>query len=243
MVSFAEGYAMISLSDQKGGWPALITQVGNRRFVTIDRLDARCGKIFRNDFRMVDEVIKRRNEATDAAMIQADSVEADPMGDQDAVPQGGPLKRSRKECLDQIANMVQVTTTCENGGSHAMWVLTSASHRARLSVEFLEENFEWLQKSPSAEVDEFIPELPEGSVSHMIRWLKCRHSIRCNYYDGKANRWRWKSMTVKKCQTNAETQEDANKIAAVMMEFFRQHHYSPELPLPNEVVFALPPGA
>lgn len=141
----------------KGGWAVNTSQVEGRRFVVVDKLDAKLAKMLGSEWRMVDELTRLRNEATEEAMkaTRAAQVVPDPLARLDGGLQQMIAKRPRKEMFDDINNKVLVVKvrTEEGPENHEVRILASWNHRCKLQVEMTDDNLNLLLLTPMSQDD------------------------------------------------------------------------------------------
>ena len=169
---------------------------------------------------MYDKLVELRNAATDQLMIRANQ---DAHGEALHQPRADVLpKRPRREMIDDISPIVSVTVTTENDVNHEMKLLTYANRRGRLSIELSEPNIELLTLKPKKFSASFVD--PQVHQEH-VTWVRYRHALTTRYYDSTAQKWSSKSMQVRKGEDGL--QERVDQVAAVLEEWYRQHHSEP----------------
>lgn len=145
----------------------------------------------------------------------------DPAADAPADGQQGPLKKARKELVDHIDRIIEVTVTDSDGQQHTMLTLSSAFSRNKLQVEATAENMSALLKAPNVEPrPDFVPDID----SAVVRWMKCRSAVAVDWYDKKNGQWRLKSMRVAE---GPDFQQRVDKMVQVIEAFREQHHTDP----------------
>eukprot|EP00959_Pyramimonas_sp_CCMP1952_P402927 8443326-Pyramimonas_sp.AAC.1 len=160
-VSIQAGYVCASSDGSPptphNSWVAKTISVENTTFAFCDKRDSKFHKLCGRSFRMVDAIVKARNDKVDSLMTQVGRGN-DPLGD--AEGEEPAPKRARKELIDDVAPIVEVTTPMADGTTVTINVLTTAHHRDKLAVELSCSVLELLAKEPAVtEVGEVRPAL------------------------------------------------------------------------------------
>eukprot|EP00959_Pyramimonas_sp_CCMP1952_P413028 8654932-Pyramimonas_sp.AAC.2 len=197
-------------------WTGKTEEVDGKTFIQTNKCDTNFKKYLgTHGLKMVEELTRLRNHATDSLMSSADS--KDILGD--AVDDDGVqrLKRSRKDLYDEIAQAVDVEVVTIRGDRVKVSVLTTANKRARLSLELTDSNMALLTTKPDNSQAPYVPR-----VGDHCEWLQHRFSVRRKYFDGA--KWRQKSMKVSQ---EGDLQSEVDKTCSVLLEYRSQYHAQP----------------
>lgn len=226
MVAIIEDVVVITDSEDTPlhkGWTVRVTVVGKtetdpgRKFVKIGK-DYKMQKVFGGNPKMYEAMVERRNEAVKAAMIKECS---EAQEDDTEVKAAGSLpKRPRKQMVDEISDILDITIEVADGTVHTLSVLPHWNEQAVLELELKRENLELLKKEPAESMaTSFVPVISEPNV----KWKQSISSVWCDWYDAKAGKWKIKTMKVTPATDTDVLQANVNKIAAVCQEFYNQH--------------------
>ena len=179
MASIVSGFHCIGFSDDinpGNSWVVQSTEVDGRRYVECTRTNAAFERLVGKQFHMLDYLIPLRNQATERLM-QIKEAENDPSIDlDDGDVELPPLKRARKELIDEVSSSVVVKGTHSNGIEFSVRVLTAASPRAKLSI-LLEPNAIQLLKMRPDQEDHSESFRPDISSFPDVKWQPKRHSL------------------------------------------------------------------
>ena len=217
MPAYDRGYVAIAPSDTVNpvtAWYIKPKIVDGREFISLDRTCTRFTNFLSGDYRMLDYLVRLRNDATEEMMKAVDN-QGDGMAD---VEVDRPLKRPRKELVDEIADTCVVSAKCNDGSTYAVRVCTSSLHRAKLVIELTHATIELLLKIPAVPV---LPEPKPEVTQPNVKWYPARHSVSTRYFDRDSQKWKTKMMQVKR---EGDLQENADKVMKVLQEFWSSHH-------------------
>lgn len=217
MPCYDSGYVAISASDTVNpvtAWYCKPKLVSGYQFVSLDRGCTRFANYVSGDYTMMEYLVKLRNDKTEDLMKIVDN-NGDGMADTEV---DRPLKRPRKELVDEIDDVCVVSARCNDGSTYAVRVCTSSSHRAKLQIELTSASLELLLKEP---VDPVLPEPRPESTQPNVKWAPARHAVLTKYFDKDSQTWKTKSMQVKR---EGNLQANADKVMKVLQEFWNSHH-------------------
>ena len=94
----------------------------------------------------------------------------------------GRLSRPRRELIDRIPRVLEISVVTRNGVEATVNVLPSWREKAVLQIELTNENMDLLlEDPPAASAPAFTPKISQPDVV----WVGCRNHVRCTYWDSK----------------------------------------------------------
>ena len=101
----------------------------------------------------------------------------------------GRLNRPRRELIDRIPRVLEITVVTRSGVEATVNVLPSWREKCVLQIELTKENMDLLLEEPPAASAPFTPTISQTDVV----WLSHRNHVRCTYWEskkghGKSNR-------------------------------------------------------
>ena len=206
----------------KGSWVAKVVDRDGVQFVAPCRSDHKCVKLLSNEFGMVSELKRLRNEKITKIMQDLER-EGDDMADaeEDAECGGPRLKRPRKQLVDDISEIIEVDVQDVYEHWHIVKVLRAADERALLYLELTDDNMNLLKTGPMPRDQQvFRPNIDDEN----IQWVSSRNSLRLGYFDLHSQKWKQKSMKIKYSSDYSEMQDLVDKTVRVLQTFYEQHH-------------------
>ena len=192
-------------------------EVFGTRVFTVDRTDTRMKKFLDDNWAMVDWLVARRNRAIEDILCD-DPEAADPLASADRDIPPPSTKRHRAEVLYTAGNaFVKIDV-----GGVGVSVVSVCNPREKLSLELSDRNVALLLETPPALEDEF-PQI----TNPLIHWYATSHSVATWYVGGEPKRRRRKLVSVKVCNTRAETQVAIDKMVGVLAMWRDAHHDEP----------------
>ena len=168
--------------------------VDGRRFVDIYTRDYRCQKYFDGNYVMVNHIKKIRDAKAAEAMRGLSHSEEDPTDLNNIRPEGT-LNRPRRELIDRIPRVLEITVVTRNGVEATVNVLPSWREKGVLQIELTKENMDLLLEDPPAASAPFTPKISQTDVV----WLSHRNHVRCTYWESKKRHGKsdrsWSSST------------------------------------------------
>lgn len=160
------------------------------------------------------------------------ATEEDP-NDLNSIRPEGTLTRPRRELIDRIPRVLELSVVTRNGVEATVNVLPSWREKGVLQIELSKENMDLLLEDPPAASAPFTPRLNQPAVS----WVGGRNHVRCSYWDSKKKAWKIKSKLIEfDSETDEEQQQEIiDREAEALQEFFVAHHNCLDnLPAPDE---------
>eukprot|EP00959_Pyramimonas_sp_CCMP1952_P229776 4804113-Pyramimonas_sp.AAC.1 len=232
-VKLDRGYTAVCIGDANerqtpfNSWMVKTETVDGVEVVKCNKQDKKFCSMLKGHFAMHDYLVKLRNKAADLLMHQAD-VANDPLADDGDSDDGGAAehrvpKRPRKDCIDDIPNLITLDVVYDGGARCSIRVVPEANPRRKLRMELTKENINLLTKQPDdTSHDEFIPDL--DGIEHVV-WLTSRSSVQTTYYSETFGRWCTKSMKVR---AGPDMQERVTRAANSLAFFRSEHHHEPD---------------
>ena len=194
--------------------------VAGKRFIDVYTREYRCRNYLGCRFAMV-RCLKRQRDATVNKAMHGLASEEDP-NSLETMNSTGPLGRPRRELVDRIPQVLEISAETRNGVAATVNVLPTWRERGVLRIELTKENLDLLLEEPPAASAQSVPDVNQPNVT----WVAGRNSLRCNYFDSKKKAWRTKSklMEFDTDMDDEEMQEVTNNVAEAMQDFFDKHH-------------------
>ena len=132
------------------------------------------------------------------------------------------MNRPRRELIDRIPRVLELSVVTRNGFEATVSVLPSWREKGVLQIELTKENMDLLLESPPAAPAPFTPKITQPDVT----WVRFRNQVRCSYWDSKKRGWRTKSELIEfePDMAEAQMQSIVDREAAAMQEFFLTRH-------------------
>ena len=149
------------------------------------------------------------------------SHEEDP-NDQNGMRADGPITRPRRDLIDRIPKVLEISVGTRNGVEATVKVLPSWREKGVLQIELTQENMDLLLEDPPAASAQFVPSIIHPDVT----WVAGRNHVRCQYWNSQKKSWKIKSKLIE-FDPHSDTdamQELVDREAEAMQRFFLDHH-------------------
>ena len=113
----------------------------------------------------------------------------------------GTLNRPRRELIDRIPRVLEISVVTRNGVEATVNVLPSWREKGVLQIELTKENMDLLLEDPPAASAQFVPSIIHPDVT----WVAGRNHVRCTYWHSKKKTWKIKSKLIE-FEPNLETE-------------------------------------
>ena len=208
-------------------WFPDVDEVDGRQYVLLNLGDPRFKAFIDHKPAMHDLIMKRRNDAIDAALKGKFDTAA--WGYIGYEPQGGALrlpKRKREEMTDQLPNVLIAVVKTTEGHEYDVRCLMVSAARHQLSIELTNENMELLQADPDT-VPEDAPEAPyRPSITvENVKWNVTRKMVYCTYFDVEKKHLRKKSFRVLQNEDRVAFQRNVDTAAQEAANFYALNHH------------------
>jgi hypothetical protein len=205
--------------------------VEGRRFVDIYTRDYRCQKYLEGNYVMVNH-LKKLRDAKGAAAMREVVAEGDP-NDVGDIPAQGVTNRPKREVIDRISKVLEISVVTRNGVEATVKVLSTWREKAVLQIELTKENMDLLLEDPSAVSVPFTPDINHPDVI----WVGGRNHVRCKYWDSIKQQLKIKSKLIDfdPDMENDQKQQIVADEAEAMQQFFdAAHNLRGDMPCPDE---------
>ena len=150
--------------------------------------------------------------------------EEDP-NDLDSISSVGAMNRPRRELIDHMPKVLELSVVTRNGVEATVNVLSSWRERGVLQIELTKENMDLLLEDPPTESVQFTPTIC-GVNCPDVTWYSPRNHLRCTYWNSKKQTWTIKSKLIEfdANESDEQRQELVDKEANALQAFFVAHH-------------------
>ena len=229
MVSIFRGVVAIAKNGAQSNkihqcWFPDVAEVEGRQYALITCGDHRFKAFVDNKTAMHDLMVKRRNAAIDAALMEK-------FGTAGYEPHGALRlpKRKREEMTDMLPNVLTVVVQTTEGLEYDVRCLVVSAPRHVLSIELTNENMELLQEDPKPDTDseEGAPRPFRPVITHAnVKWNAARSSVYCTYFDAEKAKQSKKSFGVvpRTITCTVEFQSKVDSMAKVAADFYAANH-------------------
>ena len=208
-------------------WFPDVAEVDGRQYALITVGDPRFKAFVDGKIQMHDLMVKRRNAAIDAALMEKFLPKFGAAEDPDAtrcLP-----KRKRRAMADELPNVLTAEVKTSEGHEYDFRFLVVSGDNHRLSIELTNENMELLQAEPmlddATEDDSAVSFQPTITHEH-VKWNGKRSSVYCTYLDSEKRR-RTKSFHVVPCMDPKEFQREVDRMAQATADFYTENAQPP----------------